>query len=98
MTGENANDSMIGPTFITRGVLMDPKHGFIFSERVGSHQLLLHMVRCVVEKHGGSITLDEKTNSLILSIPESKKTACFQELEQTLGPSKPINEISPIVH
>ena len=77
---------------------MDPKHGVIFSERVGSHQLLLHMVRCVVEKHGGSITLDEKSNSLVLSIPESKKTACFQELEETIGPSKPVSEVSPSVH
>ena len=76
---------------------MDPKRGVVFSEKIGSHQLLLHMVRCVVEKHGGSITLDEKNHSLIFSIPESKKAACMQELEQTIGPSKPICDVSSVI-
>jgi hypothetical protein len=77
---------------------MDPKRGVVFTEKVGSHMLLLHMVRCVVEKHGGSIKLDEKSNSLVLSIPESKKADCFKELEDTIGPSKPLCEVSSVAH
>ena len=71
---------------------MDPKRGVVFPEKIGSHLLLLHMVRCVVEKHGGSISLDEKNKSLFLSIPENNKAACFKELEETIGPSKSLSE------
>jgi hypothetical protein len=71
--GGHADRSTLDPRFIPRGVFMDTKHGVVFSERVGSH-------------------------SLVLSIPESKKAACFQELEQTIGPSKPISEVSSVVH
>ena len=77
---------------------MDPKRGVVFSEKVGSHLLLLHLVRCVVEKHGGSITLDEKSKSLFLSIPEKKKAACFKELEETIGPSKALSEGTASAH
>jgi hypothetical protein len=71
---------------------MNPERGVVFSEKIGSHLLLLHMVRCVVEKHGGSIKLDEKNKSMFLSIPENNKAACFKELEDTIGPSRPLNE------
>lgn len=71
---------------------MDSKHCVVFSEKSGSHLLLLHMVRCVVEKHGGSITLDEKSKSLFFSIPKNKRAACFRELEETIGPSRTLSE------
>ena len=77
---------------------MDSKRGVVFSKKVGSHLLLLHLVRCVVEKHGGSITLDEKSNALFLSIPEKEKAACFKELEETIGPSKALSQGSASTH
>ena len=40
----------------------------------------LCVVRDVLEKYGGSMNLDEKHN-IVLSIPQSKKAACFAELD-----------------
>lgn len=61
-------------------------------EKGSSHFLLLSLVRTVVEKHGGSMEIDQKTNSFTVTISESQKAACFRELEKIIGPSKPLSE------
>ncbi len=61
-------------------------------EKGSSHFLLLSLVRIVVEKHGGSMEIDQETNSFTVTISETQKAACFEELEGIIGPSKPLSE------
>ena len=61
-------------------------------EKGSSHFLLLSLVRAVVKKHGGRVELDEKTNSFTVTISETQKAACFRELINIIGPSKPLSE------
>jgi hypothetical protein len=58
----------------------------ILSQKGSSYLLLLCIVRGVVKKHGGSMKIDEKTNTVVLGIPQSKKANCFKELEEVIGP------------
>jgi hypothetical protein len=48
-----------------------------------------------VEKHGGSMKLDDKTNTFVLGIPGNRKTECFQELKDVIGPSESLDDFSP---
>ncbi len=61
----------------------------ILTEQGSSYFLLLCIVRGVVEKHGGSLKIDRKTNTVVLGIPQSKKVDCFKELEEIIGPVDP---------
>ncbi len=60
-------------------------------EKGNSHFLLLGLVNSVAEKHGGHMQLNEKDNTISISVPEGRKTACFQELEIIMDISKPLS-------
>ena len=68
----------------------------IFDEKGSSYFLLLCAVRGIVEKHGGSMKIDEKENTFILGIPRNKKVNCFRELEQIIGPGSPFDDFPPL--
>jgi hypothetical protein len=58
------------------GQLQEP----IFDEKGSSYFLLLCAVRGIVEKHGGSMKIDEKENTFVLGIPsESWSKSSVQE-------------------
>ncbi len=63
-------------------------------EKGRSRFLLLSLIRTVVEKHGGDMEIDEENNTFTVTIPESRKAGCFQELEEIIGPCKPLSESS----
>jgi hypothetical protein len=88
--------------FVLRGLTMSsndsPSSPEIFGERESSQFLLLCIVRGVVEKHGGSMKIDRKTSSAVLSIPKSKKAACFEELEEIIGHGEPFKDFFPFLH
>ena len=62
------------------------------------HFLLMRRVRDVVEKYGGSVKIDQGSNSAVLSIPQSKKTACFEELQEIIGNSEPLKDFFPFLN
>jgi hypothetical protein len=49
------------------------------------HVLFLCLIRFVVEKHGGTMETDPVTHNASISIPQSKKAVCCQELTELLG-------------
>ncbi len=68
------------------------------SRERGAHLLLMRLVRDVVEKHGGSMEIDPKSNTAVLGIPDSKKAACFEELEEIIGRSEPFKDLFRFLH
>jgi hypothetical protein len=54
--------------------------------------LLLSRIRTVVEKHGGSLEVDERAETFSIIVPEVRKAVCLRELEKIIGPSKPLSE------
>jgi hypothetical protein len=53
-----------------------------------SYFSLLGIIRSVLEKHGGTMKVDEDTNTIVLSIPPDKKEACYRALEGMLDEVK----------
>jgi hypothetical protein len=41
-------------------------------------------------------SFDEKENTFVLGIPQNRKTECFRELEQVIGPGNPFDDFSPL--
>lgn len=67
----------------------------MLSERARVHALFTCILRPVVEKHGGTIEIDRATHHPIISIPQTTKTACFEELGELLAPGTPLNGLLP---
>jgi hypothetical protein len=67
----------------------------VINQQGSSYFLLLCTVRGIVEKHGGSMKLDDKTNSFVLGIPGNRKTRCFKELEDVIGHGECLDDFSP---
>jgi cell division FtsZ-interacting protein ZapD len=61
-----------------------------------SYFCLLGVIRSRLEKHGGSLTVDEETNTIALSLPNDKKEACYEELKATLDTIKPLFRLRPL--
>lgn len=61
------------------------------TEAARLHVLFLCLMRHVVEKHGGTMKTDAATHKARISIPQSKKAICFQEL----GKLPTCNELNP---
>jgi hypothetical protein len=68
----------------------------IFDGKGSSYFLILSAVRGIVEKHGGSMKIDEKENTFVLGIPQNRKAECLIELEQVIGPDHPFDDFSPL--
>jgi hypothetical protein len=67
----------------------------ISAERARVQALFVCVLRPVVEKHGGKISVDPMTQQPLISIPPSSKTACFEELGELLAPGTPLNDLLP---
>ena len=67
----------------------------MLSERARVHALFACVLRPVVEKHGGTIEIDPGTHQPIISIPQTTKVACFEELGELLAPGTPLNGLLP---
>ena len=67
------------------------------TERGNSYFLLLCIVRGVVEKHGGSLGLDGRTNRITLGIPEDSETECLQELKEIVNVNEGFRDFSSIL-
>ncbi len=59
---------------------------YVWSTSDASRQQLLvvHMVRCVVEKFGGTMEADPETHSISVDVPEEVATECAQEVMETV--------------
>ena len=60
--------------------------------------LLLYIIRNIVKNHGGSVEIDEKTETFTVTIPESRKAACIRELREIIGARKPLSESYFFLH
>jgi hypothetical protein len=60
--------------------------------------LLLYIIRNIVKNHGGSVEIDEKTETFAVTIPESRKAACIRELREIIGARKPLSESYFFLH
>ena len=49
-----------------------------------SYYSLLGIIRSVLEKNGGTMKLDEDTNTILLSIPPDKKEPCWLFFVRTI--------------
>lgn len=78
---------------------MHAKSGVSAKCKVGekglSYFCLLGVIRSRLEKHNGTLTVDEETNTIALSLPNDKKEACYEELKATLDMIKPIIRLRP---
>ena len=54
--------------------------------------LLLYIIRNIVKNHGGTVEIDQETETLTVTIPESRKAACIRELREIIGARKPLSE------
>jgi hypothetical protein len=45
----------------------------------------LYVIRSIVEKHGGTIQINVETNTLDIDVPEERRHACAQEIEENMG-------------
>ena len=54
--------------------------------------LLLYIIRNIVKNHGGTMEIDEKTETFMVTIPESRKAECIRELREIINARKPVSE------
>ncbi len=55
------------------------------SEKSKLRALSLYLIRSIVEKHGGTITIDLSKDTINIDVPEQEKDACAQEIEEQVG-------------
>jgi hypothetical protein len=55
------------------------------SEKTKLRALSLYLIRSIVERHGGTIEVDLGTDTINIDVPEKKKAACAQEIEEQVG-------------
>lgn len=48
--------------------------------------LFLSLVRLIVERHGGHLDIDVEKDTFKMFVPQEQRTACFEELENAVGP------------
>jgi hypothetical protein len=55
------------------------------SEETRLRALSLYIIRSIVEKHGGTIEIDIKTNTIDIDVPERKRLVCAQEIHEKVA-------------
>ena len=55
------------------------------SEQVKLRATALYLIRSIVERHGGTIDIDLRTNTINIDVPEKERVACAQEMEEQVG-------------
>ena len=55
------------------------------SEKSYLRAISLYLIRSIVERHGGTIDVDIKTDTICINVSEKEKTACAQEIEEQVG-------------
>jgi hypothetical protein len=68
------------------------------NEKGISHYSLLSIIRDVLERHGGSIDVDENAKAIVFKIPAEKKAACYAELGGMLDAVKAFVCLCPANH
>lgn len=68
----------------------------MLTDRARVHALFTCILRPVVEKYGGTIEIDTQTHHPVISIPNSSKVACFEELGELLAPGTPLHCLIPL--
>jgi hypothetical protein len=61
-----------------------------YQTKGSSNFLLLGLIRSVVEKHNGQLKINGTDKAFTVSVPESNKAACFEELEKIMELAKPL--------
>jgi hypothetical protein len=69
-----------------------------YQTKGGSYFLLLSLIRSVVEKHNGQLKINGTDKDFTVSVPESNKAACFEELEKIMELAKPLSSFPSFVH
>jgi hypothetical protein len=57
-----------------------------------SRILFLSLVRLIVEKYGGHLDIDMEKDTFTVNIPQDRKSDCFQELTEAVGPLNQVHE------
>ena len=57
-----------------------------------SRILFLSLVRLILEKYGGHLDINMEKDTFTVNIPQDRKSDCFQELTEAIGPSKQVRE------
>jgi len=45
----------------------------------------LYVIRSIVEKYGGTMETDPARNTIDIDVPEKRRIACVQEIEEKVG-------------
>ena len=67
-------------------------------EKGNSHFLFFGLVRSVVEKYNGHLKINGTGKTFTVSVSESNKAACFEELEEIMELAKPLDGFPSFVH
>jgi hypothetical protein len=55
------------------------------SEEAKLRALSLMLIRSIVQRHGGRLTVDLATDTINIEIPEETQAACAREIEEQVG-------------
>ena len=69
----------------------------ITEEKGYSYFLLMRLVNIILERHGGHMDLDERTNTFTVRIPRKTKASCFRELDELMELTEPFDEFPTFV-
>lgn len=55
------------------------------SEQARLRALSLFLIRSIVKRHGGKVTMDLATDTINIDVPEEEQVASAQEIEEQVG-------------
>jgi len=55
------------------------------SEQTRLRTLSLYIIRSIVEKYGGTINIDLRTDTINVDVPEKNRVACAREIDEKVG-------------
>lgn len=58
---------------------------FATSEQARLRALSLYIIRCIVERRGGTVEVDLATNTIDIDVPDAERLDCAQEIEEKVG-------------
>lgn len=69
------------------GCLVKVMNDFMWNagDKTHAKTLSLYIIRSIVEKHGGTLTVDLETDTINIDVPADKEEIVAQEIEDAVG-------------
>ena len=66
---------------------MDEAGSYVWStsEKSKMRATALYLIRSIVEKHGGTLSVDLRTYTINIDVPKDKKVDCAREIHEAVG-------------